>query len=66
MKCFTPSASHTGRRALQRVGDATEVHHDSLDAVAFALNLGLEPLHLVAVERVLDILCSSLAKLMPS
>lgn len=41
--------------ASKRLGDATEVDNDSLDTVSLAFNLGLEPLHLVSVEGVLDI-----------
>lgn len=37
------------------MGDAAEVDNDSLDTVALAFDLGLEPLHLVSVEGVLDI-----------
>jgi len=36
--------------------DIAQVDHYSLDAVSFALDLGLETLHLIAVELVLDIL----------
>lgn len=43
------------RRAGERLGDAAEVDDDSLDAIALAFNLGLDPLHLVAVEGVGDI-----------
>jgi hypothetical protein len=43
------------RRTSQRVGNAGQVDNDGLDAVALALNLGLEALHLVAVEGVGDI-----------
>ena len=42
-------------RTGQLVGDVAKVHDDRLDAVAFALDLGLEALHLVAVEGVRDI-----------
>jgi len=47
---------HTRRRTCQRLRDAAQVGDDRLDAVAFALNLGLEPLHLVTVEGIGDIL----------
>jgi len=36
--------------------DIAQVDHYSLDAVSFAFDLGLETLHLVAVELVFDIL----------
>jgi len=36
--------------------DIAQVDHYSLDTVSFAFNLGLETLHLVAVELILDIL----------
>lgn len=42
------------------MGNAAEVGNDSLDTVAFALDLGLEAFHLIAVERVGDILRSKL------
>ena len=45
----------TSRGASQRTGDAGQVDDDGLDAVAFALDLGLQALHLVAVEGVGDI-----------
>ena len=38
------------------MSDAAKVGNDSLDAVALTLDLGLETLHLVAVEGVGDIL----------
>ena len=38
------------------MGHAAEVDDDGLDTVAFALNLGLQPLHFVAVKGVGDIL----------
>ena len=37
------------------LSNAVEVDNDSLDAVALAFNLGLEALHLVAIEGVGDI-----------
>jgi hypothetical protein len=40
------------RRTSQRVGNAGQVDDDGLDAVTLALDLGLETLHLVAVEGV--------------
>jgi hypothetical protein len=42
-------------RAGQRLSDAAQVDDDGLDTVAFALDLGLQALHLVAVEGVGDI-----------
>ena len=45
----------TGRRAVKGVGNAGQVDDDGLDAVALAFDLGLEALHLVAVEGVGDI-----------
>lgn len=45
----------TGRRAVEGVGNAGQVDDDGLDAVALALDLGLQALHLVAVEGVGDI-----------
>ncbi|KAJ6444658.1 polysaccharide deacetylase [Purpureocillium lavendulum] len=44
-----------GRRASQGGGDAGQVDDDGLDAVTLALNLGLQTLHLVAIEVVADI-----------
>ena len=41
-----------GRGAAKRLSDGVEVHDNGFDTVAFALNLGLQPLHLVAVERI--------------
>jgi hypothetical protein len=38
------------------VSNAAEVGNDGFDTVTFAFNLGLETLHLVAVEGVGDIL----------
>lgn len=38
------------------MGYTAEVDNDGLDPVAFALNLGLQLLHLVAVEGIGDIL----------
>lgn len=46
----------TGRRAGQRTSDTAQVDDDRFDAVALALDLGLQALHLVAVEGVGDIL----------
>jgi len=37
------------------LSDAAKVDNDRLDTVSFAFDLGLEPLHLVSVEGVLDI-----------
>lgn len=45
----------TGRRASQLLGDVAQIDNDSLDAIALALNLGLQALHLVAVEGIGDI-----------
>jgi hypothetical protein len=39
------------------MSNAAEVGNDSLDAVPFTLDLGLDTLHLVAVKRVGNILC---------
>ena len=47
---------HTRWRTRQGLRDTGQVGDDSLDAIALALNLGLEPLHLVTVEGVGDIL----------
>lgn len=44
-----------GWRASQLVGDVAQVDYDSLDAVSLAFDLGLQTLHLVAVEWVGDI-----------
>lgn len=38
------------------MGNAAEIGNNGLDAVAFTLNLGLDTLHLVTVERVGNIL----------
>lgn len=46
---------HTCRVATQRVSNAAQVDDDGLDAVTLALNLGLDTLHLVAVEGVGDV-----------
>ena len=45
----------TGWGASQGLGNAGQIDDDSLDAVSFAFNLGLETLHLVAVEGIGDI-----------
>jgi hypothetical protein len=45
----------TGWRAGQGLSNTAQVDDDGLDAVAFALDLGLQALHLVAVERIGDI-----------
>lgn len=37
------------------MSDAAQVHDDGLDSVTLSLNLGLDALHLVAVEGVGDI-----------
>ena len=42
-------------RTSKLVGDVAQVHNDSLDAVTLALDLGLQALHLVAVEGIGDI-----------
>ena len=47
---------HTRWRTGQGLRDARQVGDDRLDAVALSLDLGLESLHLVAVEGVGDIL----------
>lgn len=41
------------------MGYAAEIDNDGFDTVAFALNLGLQLFHLVAVEGIRDILASS-------
>ena len=46
---------YVGSRACQGLGNAAEVDDDGFDTVALALNLGLQSLHLVAIEGVLDI-----------
>jgi len=43
------------------MSNTAEIGNDSLDAVAFALNLRLDTLHLVAVEGIGDILQCGLA-----
>lgn len=43
------------RRAGQLVGHVVEVDDDGLDTVALALDLGLDLLHLVTVEGILDV-----------
>lgn len=48
-------------RAAERGSNAAKVDDNSLDAVSFPFNLGLKTFHLVAVERVGDILKSLLA-----
>src|SRR5205085_11401242 len=53
---------HVSGRAGQGLRDAAEVCHDSFDAVALALNFGLQALHLVAVKRVGDILLVSVSR----
>jgi len=52
----TKVLDQVGRRTSELVGDIGQVDNDSLDTVAFALDLGLKALHLVAVEGVGDIL----------
>ena len=47
---------HTGRRTAQGLGNAAEIDDDGLDTVPFALDLGLETLHLVAIEGIFLIL----------
>lgn len=44
-----------GSRASERVGDAGKIDDNGLDTVTLALNLGLQTLHLVAIELVADI-----------
>ena len=46
----------TRRRSGQRLSNTAQIHDDSLDTVAFAFDLGLKALHLVAVEGIGDIL----------
>lgn len=46
----------TRRWTGQGLGDTAQVDNDGLDTVTLALNLGLDLLHLVAVELVGDIL----------
>ncbi len=46
----------TGWRTTQRLCNTAKVDNDSLNAVSLSFNFGLETLHLVAVERVGDIL----------
>jgi hypothetical protein len=41
-----------GTRPGKALGDTAQVHDNGLDAVALAFDLGLKPLHLVAVEGV--------------
>ena len=50
------SLEPTRRRAAQRCGNTAQVDDDSLDAVPFSFDFGLETLHLVAIEGVRDIL----------
>ena len=54
---------HVSGRAGQGLRDTAEVCNDSFDAVALALNFGLQALHLVAVERVGDILLISVSRM---
>jgi len=44
-----------GRGTAQRLGNRVQVDNDGLDTIALALNLGLDFLHLVAVEGIGDI-----------
>lgn len=46
----------TRRWSGQRLSNTAQIDDDSLDTVAFALDLGLKTLHFVAIERVGDIL----------
>ena len=46
----------TGWRTTQRLCDAAKVDNDSLDAVSLSFYLGLETLHLIAVEGIRNIL----------
>lgn len=41
--------------SCQGLGNTAQVHNDRLDAITLALNLGLDFLHLIAVEGVADI-----------
>jgi hypothetical protein len=38
------------------LGDTAEIDDDSLDTIAFALNLGLETLHLVTIKGIFLVL----------
>lgn len=44
-----------GRRSTQGFGNRFEVDDNGLDTVALAFDLGLESLHLVAIEGIADI-----------
>ena len=47
---------HTGRWSTQGLCNAAQVHNNSLDSVAFALNLRLETLHFVTIKGIRNIL----------
>lgn len=44
-----------GAGTSERLSDARQVDNYSLDSISFALNLGLQPLHLVAIEGIAHI-----------
>lgn len=46
----------TVRRTSQLISDVAQIDDNGLDTVSLALDLGLETLHFVTVERVGDIL----------
>lgn len=46
----------TGWRTSELLSNVAQIDYHSLDAISFALNFGLKPLHLVAVEAIGDIL----------
>ena len=56
----------TRRRPRKALSDAAQVDNNGLDAVAFAFNLRLKLLHLVAVEGIGDILRQSSKQLISS
>ena len=59
-KLETKIFNNIGRWPTQGRGDAAEVDNDGLDAVALAFHLGLQTLHLVAIEGIRNILLDSL------
>lgn len=54
-KLKTEVLDDMGARTGKRLGDARQVDDNGLDSVTLAFNLGLETLHLVAIEGVADI-----------
>ncbi|KUI56281.1 hypothetical protein VP1G_10837 [Cytospora mali] len=54
-KFETEELDQVGARTSEGLGDAGQVDNDGLDTVALAFDLGLETLHLVAIEDIANI-----------